>query len=118
MPSIPRIPVPTSPIANAETIRIIESRVEDQGMRSIIRDVLSGNIDPDAVEDTIISSILKNLVGIPEPITKAIINRLRNKMNDDRWRRLIRQAEITIPEGIEELVEEEERLQEDNSRRR
>lgn len=111
--SIPRISVPTSPIANAETIRIIESRIEDQGMRSMIRDVLSGNIDPDAVEDTIISSILKNLVGIPEPITKAIINRLRNKMNNDRWRRLIRQAEITIPEGIEELIEEEEeRLQE------
>lgn len=111
MPSVPRIPVPTEPIANAETIRIIEGRVEDDGMRRVVRDVLSGNIDPDAVEDTIISTIIRNLVGVPEPITKAILNKLRTKMDNDRWRRLIREAEITIPEAREEFREEEERIQ-------
>jgi hypothetical protein len=111
MPSVPRVPVPTEPIANAETIRIIESRVEDQGMRRVVRDVLSGNIDPNEVEDSIISAILKNLVGIPESITKAILNKLRSKMNDARWRRLIREAEITIPEAREEFREKEERIQ-------
>jgi hypothetical protein len=104
MPSIPRIPVPTAPIANAETIRIIEGRVEDQGMRRVIRDVLSGNIDPDAVEDTIISTIIRNLVGVPEPITKAIIDKIRSKIGSVRYTKALQNAEANSETIVKDYI--------------
>ncbi|UCG02753.1 MAG: hypothetical protein JSW11_01930, partial [Candidatus Heimdallarchaeota archaeon] len=114
-PRVPNIPELRLPALDDRSIEAISSRIENPQEREVARGILKGEIDPNTIEDSIISTIMVATGATPllKPVIKGIFRYINNKIGQRRYRQILEQGgyRATIPELTQQQRQEVERLE-------
>jgi hypothetical protein len=114
-PRVPSIPALRLPALDDRSIEAISSRIKNPQEREVARGILKGEIDPNTIEDAIISTIIEatGATKLLKPVLNGIFRYINNKIGQRRYRQILEQGgyRATIPELTEEQRQEVERLE-------
>jgi hypothetical protein len=105
------------PQLDRQSINIISSGIKDPKQRATAEKLLKGEIDPNNVDNLILSTIIRALTGssIVETIGVGILTYINNKVGERRRNQILReiQEQIKLPQLTGEQRREAERREED-----
>lgn len=101
------------PQLDRQSINIISSGIKDPKQRATAEKLLKGEVDPNNVDNLILSTIIRSLTGssIVETIGVGILTYINNKIGERRTKQILKemQQQIKLPELTGEQRREAER---------